>query len=606
MKIFKERNITVQGKVLTNEEFLRTTYWDKTPPVPERMTAIIQKAEEDLDTEIPAIPLSTYRSFFSTGSRQPYVSLQNVRRDMVLILTLAEAYERQGRFISKLCDAIWAILEETTWLMHAHRGHNPGAPTAEVPPVYNETDLHGIDLVSQATGAVLAAALLFHRAAFDELSPIIAERIEYELEKRIIKPFISYHATWSGAYGDKCNNWVTACVEGVLFTTAIVEKRQRVREAVVSRALSYLDNYTTWMPNDGGCDEGPGYWNGAAAAYFIDLEMIYDMTNGAIDVFDHELIKNMGEFIYKFNIHEEKYVNFADCSPNVRPNPYLVMRYGDRCGSEGMVAYGKMLAVASPEITLNYRSPYRALRDVISPYVTEAEKTKAALYVWLPDLKVMVARDSEDTGEGMFVAMKGGHNKQSHNHNDVGSYIIYKNGMPSVIDPGNLVYTKDVFSSNRYKLWAMQSHYHNLPAFDGVGQHNGSVFTSTREEYDETTHTLSLGLEMAYERYAGVESYTRCASHEKGLVTVTEDIRLDTEREIDFRLMTHKAPEVLSENKILLAGGTVLEYDGRLAFSAEEFVPEGMDVTKMWGVETLFRLHFTVRAKELRCEFKFS
>ena len=89
MKIFKERNITVQGKVLTNEEFLRTTYWDKTPPVPERMTAIIQKAEEYLDTEIPAIPLSTYRSFFSTGSRQPYVSLQNVRRDMVLILTLA-------------------------------------------------------------------------------------------------------------------------------------------------------------------------------------------------------------------------------------------------------------------------------------------------------------------------------------------------------------------------------------------------------------------------------------------------------------------------------------------------------------------------------------
>jgi hypothetical protein len=109
-------------------------------------------------------------------------------------------HEKSGRFISKLCDALWAILEETTWVMHAHRGHNPGNPTAMVPPVYNETDLHGVDLVSAGTGAVLAAALLLHRDAFGELSPIFVERMEYELEKKIIKPFISFHHSWSGAY----------------------------------------------------------------------------------------------------------------------------------------------------------------------------------------------------------------------------------------------------------------------------------------------------------------------------------------------------------------------------------------------------------------------
>lgn len=603
MRIFKERGITATGKVLSYDEFMRTTYLNKQKFVDERMPEIIAKAEEYLETDIPMIPLSTYISFFTTGSREPYVGLQNVRRNMVLALSIAEAYERSGRFISKLCDAIWAILEETTWVMHAHRGHNPGNPTAMVPPVYNETDLHGVDLVSAGTGAVLAAALLLHRDAFGELSPIFVERMEYELEKKIIKPFISFHHSWSGAYGDKCNNWVTYCVESVLFVTAVVEKRHNVRESVVNRALSYLDNYTNWMPDDGGCDEGPGYWSGAAASYFTALETIYDMTGGAIDVFDHELIRNMGEFIYKFNIHGKSYINFADCSPNVSPNAQLVIRYGERCGSEGMVAYGKMLARGETAIKLNYRNPYRALKDVATPLVTEAETTKAALNVWLPDLKVMVSRDSEDTSKGMFVAIKGGHNKQSHNHNDVGSYIIYKNGMPSVIDPGNVTYTKDVFGPNRYTIWVMQSHYHNLPAFDEMGEPNGPVYTSTRESYDPDTHKLTLGLERAYDRRIGVREYTRGAVLKDGVVTVSEDIALEVEREIDFRLMTLAEPKRVDDGRLELVNGVTLTYDARLEYSSEEVDPVGMNCTAHWGTEKLYRLHFKTRAKDFKCEF---
>ena len=746
MRIFKELGISSQGKVLSYDEFLAKGDWANFAISEEKVEDIIKRAEGYLEEEIPMLTLSMYHDFFVSGSRQPFVAQHIKRRDILVYLALAEHHERSGRFMSKLCDALWAILEETTWVIPAHIGHNPTANGAEYPPVYNETALHGVDLYAANTGSALSLVMLLLRKELSEISPILTERTEYEIEKRIIRPFISFHHSytgeygkkcnnwvthvvecvlftvgvcekrqhvreavvrrsmgyldnymawmpedggcdegpgyWSGAgasyftaleelydltdgalhgvdlyaantgsalslvmlllrkelseispilterteyeiekriirpfisfhhsytgeYGKKCNNWVTHVVECVLFTVGVCEKRQHVREAVVRRSMGYLDNYMAWMPEDGGCDEGPGYWSGAGASYFTALEELYDLTDGAVNVFDNQIIRNMGEFIYKFNINGRRYVNFADCSPNVSPDGYLIKRYGERCGSEGMVAFGKMLIAEENTPAVHYSLSYRTIRNLATKRLTEATVTKAERFVWYPDLKVMISRESEDTSKGMFLAIKGGHNKQSHNHNDVGSYIVYKNGNPVVIDPGNTTYVRDTFGPNRYNIWSMQSHYHNLPAFDGKGEHQGDVFRSVREVYDEDSHKLTLGLELAFERDAGVESYTRSAVLDGGVATVGEDILLDCEREIDFRLITVAEPTVIEEGRLGMPESVELCYDKRLSYSCEEFDPVGNSSVEKWGTEKLYRLHFTIRAKELKCEFVF-
>ena len=290
-KVFKERGISAEGKVLPLSKFKLFSDMDNPIVVPEKIDLIIKKAEEIVDNEIPFIPLSNYREFKITGNRSNFQSKYYARRDMLLYLALAEHFENKGRFKSKLVDVVWAVLEETSWVIHAHAIHNPADPKADVPPVYNETDLHGIDLFSAVTGALFATVLLLCREQLDSISPILAERIEYEVKKRIIKPFISHHFSWCGEYGSKVNNWCPWITENVLFITAVVEGNQRIRETVVARAMKYLDNYTTWLPDDGGCDEGPSYWSAAGGSYFSALEIIYDMTGGAIDVFDHPLVK---------------------------------------------------------------------------------------------------------------------------------------------------------------------------------------------------------------------------------------------------------------------------------------------------------------------------
>jgi hypothetical protein len=86
----------------------------------------------------------------------------------------------------------------------------------------------------------------------------------------------------------------------------------------------------------------------------------------------------------------------------------------------------------------------------------------------------MVARDKEGSTDGLFVAAKGGHNDESHNHNDIGNYVIYYNGQPVLIDVGRGTYTRKTFSSRRYDIWYNCSDYHNVPTINGVTQPAGA------------------------------------------------------------------------------------------------------------------------------------
>ena len=68
---------------------------------------------------------------------------------------------------------------------------------------------------------------------------------------------------------------------------------------------------------------------------------------------------------------------------------------------------------------------------------------------------------------GLYVAAKGGHNGESHNHNDIGNFIVYADGEPEIIDVGNCVYTAKTFGAERYELMNTRSKNHNVPLIGG-------------------------------------------------------------------------------------------------------------------------------------------
>lgn len=598
MKLFAKNRASAIGKVLPLSEFRLMRDSGTFSWCDEKMKTVTDAAEGLLDKPLKVIPLSAYRKYQEEGSVNAFGAPFAGRLDDLIRLGLAEAYEGKGRFTEKLVDYIWAMLEESTWVLPEHTGNFPARKWSKVPPVVGDKYRTGIELGGLYRAATMALIYHLNKKAITDFSETVAKRIEYTLRERAIDPYLNNTLYWAGDLGGRVNNWCPWNVASVLLVTALIEDENRIRERVVEKALVHLDNFISCYPPDGGCEEGPTYWGAASGALFDALELIYDMTGGEIDLFRDPQLVAMGEYLPRFCISGVRFVNFADASPKAHHDPCLLYRFGKRCGSEILVAFAYEMAKTG-QTEINRSFPYRTLRNLTTPIMdTESSTPTAATDSYFPDLKVMLLRESSDPRAGTFMAIKGGHNGEMHNHNDVGSFVVYRGGEPVLIDVGVGGYTKQTFSADRYKIWSMQSLYHNLPAFSGVGEMQGSSYRSNDEQYDPVDRSLTLSLEGAYPEAAGLVKYERYATLKGSDVTLRDKIVLREEGEISLHFMTHKRPEERN-GALTLAEGMTMYYDPRLTATVEEVDPVGMNTKATFGTEKLYRIRLTVRARDI-------
>lgn len=603
MKVFNQKGITnARGSLLPYDDFELFSDVKSKKLNKNKYQRILERAYSMMDMPIPLLPASVYRQYVTCGNRSNYEDIYFLRRDMAAAFALAEAYENKGRFTEKLMDVVWAIMEESTWLIPAHIYCAPVRGESSLGPVFGNNSLHGIDLFAAATAGTLSSVYLLCKEKLDEIDPIICQKIEYMLKERAIKNYLQLELWWGGSMGNRINNWCPWIVSNILLSTAIIEKDNYIREKVVTKSLRYLDNFLNCYDPDGGCDEGPAYWGAAGASLFDCLELIEDLSGGKITVYDSELVKNIGDYIYKVNISGTRYVNFADCAPRTSPNPGMLVRFGEKTNSPFLVSFGKAQAKYG-DYFFSQSHMYRSLKWAYTPCV-EKEDCPMPLWSTLPDLGVMSTREYPESEKGFFLAAKGGNNGEMHNHNDCGNFMVYYNGKPVIIDTGVGRYTKQTFSCDRYKLWFMQSGYHNLPSFGGIDQRDGGSYKATNVTFCEKKGSISSELKSAYPEEAGIISYVRRVSLLNKEVSINESIKLSEVKEIDFHIMLASEPRIIPGGRIELAEGRTLYYDKSLTASIEEFDPVGMDTESAWGTKSLYRIHFKTVASS--CELRFA
>ena len=167
--------------------------------------------------------------------------------------------------------------------------------------------------------------------------------------------------------------------------------------------------------------------------------------------------------------------------------------------------------------------------------------------VWLPDLQVRIL-DSYDSCGGKagpkllhaIVAMKGGHNDESHNHNDVGSFLMAVNGEMQVVDAGNMVYTAKTFSDRRYELWNCRAAYHNVPLIDGVEQQPGREYAA--RDVEKLPNGMALDMAGAYPAEAGVQICQRTMRLSGARVSVRDEITLNEPKSVTWVFMLRHEP----------------------------------------------------------------
>lgn len=592
-RVFRVRGIAAKGNTLPPEQIKHLSYENNELKLNERrMKLIVAKAEERLDYEIPIIPLSTYRRYMHDGNRSEMQSYYFPRRDALMYLALAEMYERKGRFTNKLIDVIWAILEESTWLISAHyRGAFIGCSDG-VPNYFGDVREHDISLFATSTGALLAFVYRYCRDILDEISPIICERIKYEVTVRVIKPYANKTYYWMGVGHPYTSNWLPWITSNALFVASVFADDKSIREHVVQKAMDSIDTFLESYGPDGGCDEGPSYWTAASGGLLDCLDTLYDISGGKISIYDHPLIKAMGEYAVDVSIFDTNVVNFADSGCKVRPNAALVKRFGEAVGSEVMTAYARYLNSTS---TLEVASAhaYRILRSIYDAdnEITGALAAKPAAYY--DYIKVALLREGNVRGEGMFLAMKGGHNQENHNHNDVGTVMVYRDKTPLIVDLGAGEYINWQFQT-REKCWYKDSDFHSLPTFDGVIQKTGKQYASTDEIFSAEEKSFSAQLKNAYPAEAGILSYVRCGQIKHSSVVITDDISLDCERKIDFCFTTPTEPKIEDGGFILGdAAKLTCNIPAELSVEAHETAFAGC---KTWGA-VIYRVHFKLKSK---------
>jgi hypothetical protein len=524
-------------------------------------------------------------------------------------LVLAECTENQGRFLDEIANGIWLICEESSWCVPAHIGvqrAGSGLPDTSEPIV---------DLFAAETSALLAWVDYLLGARLDAVSPLIRPRVQREIDARILTPCLERDDFWwMGFMPRRVNNWNPWINSNWLTSALLMEADPKRRAEAVAKSLWSIDRFLDPYPRDGGCDEGPGYWGRAGASLLDCLELLYSATDGQIDVYQVPLIQEIGRFIYRVQIEGNWFVNFADASAVVRPTPSVVYQYGLRIGDADMMAMGAWLAadqdLAHPRVdrmgSLGRLLPALFMLDELMAFEPRQPLPRD---VWLSEIEVMVARDQAGSSKGLFVAAKGGHNNESHNHNDVGNFIAYVDGRPVLVDAGVETYTRKTFSSERYTIWTMQSGYHSLlPAIDGVMQAPGRSFAARGVEYqaDEEGATFSLDIAGAYPDKAKLERWQRSVSLYYGQeAKIVDSYTLaQAASEIALSLLTPCAVNTETPGKIVLseavlpgdrrAGCGVVTYDEKkFALTTERVAITDERLGGVWG-EGLTRLVFSV------------
>ncbi len=585
--------------------------------LPEKVrTAHIRQAERNLDGDWVTPKASVFLEYVRNGNRSNFQGVSFGRRAQLAELVLGECMEGKGRFLDDVLNGVWTICEETYWGVPAHVGaqeRGRGLPDVKEPTV---------DLFAAETGMLLAWTYYLLGDGLDEISPLVGERIVYEVRRRIIDVNLERDDFWwMGFNGRAVNNWNPWICSNWLAAVLILEEDQEKRVQSVFKILRCLDNFLNPYPRDGGCDEGPGYWDRAGGSLFDCLELLASASGGIIDVFNEPLIEEIGKYIYRVYISDSYFINFADAAAKLNANANVIYRYGKSITDETMAGFGAFLAEQQGLGEDDVRGSFGWLGRVL-PALFGLKELLAAEAVeplerdfWFGELEVMGARSFRGSNDGFYVAAKGGHNAESHNHNDIGNFIVYADGLPVIIDVGVETYTAKTFSGTRYEIWTMQSAFHNLPTINEVMQKEGRNFKAGDVRYEEDNKKVSFSLDIssAYPEEAGINSWKRTITLNRGKdVVILDEYQLEEAREnLQMSMMSWCEPELVEEGKIRLefpeeansSKSRYIFYDKKkFKVDIETIALKDSRLRSSWGPR-LFRIVLTAKEKLLKDKF---
>ncbi len=502
---------------------------------------VLRSAEKAADQPFKAFDDDLYLDFSKTGNRTRYQGVYFGRWKTLNELALAEALEAKGRFLPALEKAVERVCADRTWVLPAHDR--------------SLDNFHGkqvdIDLFSSAAGWFLAT-LDFRLGA--RLGGPARQTLRENLDRRIVRPITDMLEGRRGPnwWLTGTNNWNAVCWANVAGTVLAAVESRRVRALVLAGAEKNVRHFCSGITPDGWCSEGMGYWNYGFGHYLMLADLALRATGGRLDLLADPHVARIASFGRRSEIVGGRYPSFADCSVEAAPSGDLLAHIDWHFSGTPPPArsYGGR-EPADMMLVLPWKSPRPLDRKVV--------KEETGLRTWFSDAGVLVCRPAEGVKGRFGAALKGGHNAEHHNHNDVGSYSVVVDGVAVLADPGSEVYQSSTFDHRRYRSPANNSLGHPVPRVAGKLQSSGrkAVGKVLETKFAPGSDVLRLDLSTAYD-VPELQALTREFVYSRsgdGQLTITDAFRFSGPGEFETALVTYGKVRKADAATLVIAEG---------------------------------------------------
>ena len=509
---------------------------------------LIRKAVHEAKEPIAECTDALYLEFSTpgNGNRTRYQKPFFRRETVLSHLVLAECLENKGQFIPRIADYLRTLCSERTWCMPAHDRQLKAFKGEE----------QNVDLGAQSRAFICAFTVYVLRGRLPE----DVERLTLsELERRIFAPLRERFT--KAKSGRDCGpmwwiqgpaNWTAVCHSGVTRAALAVLEGREDRAVFIEAAERSAKTFMTGFTEDGYCSEGMGYWN-YGWGHFLTLTLaVREATGGKVDLCGTPKARKVMEFGTGALLFGETAPAFADGGGALSG---LILKLGHLIWPDLPVTQG-----ALSHRPLEGGIGYAFLMDFGQWDGTPAPVATAyPIRTGFPDAQMWVLRNG--TSDMPFLmAVKGGHNKEFHNHNDVGSYTLYLGETWVGGDAGATEYNAKTFSDKRYEIPMINSYGHPLPVLNGTLQSDGRKFAAKvlKTDFSDGKDVISMELAGAYDRAKSkADSLVRTFTYDRQAksVAVSDAVAFDGEGSFSVAVITCGTLEKAADGNYILTVG---------------------------------------------------
>ena len=507
----------------------------------ERLESMKQIAEEYQKSGMKHLSYSIFKIYYETGSRKEYEhEYFGHRRILNALAILSIVYEDNDEYIKLLEDVLWGILDEFTWALPAHIP--AGTPI--------EGCVKWIDLFAAETAFSLAEIL--HMLG-DRLDSMVKERIEYEVRRRTLEPYLKgiknpkdtlNNRGWDTA----TNNWAAVCAGSVGAAFLYLADDDEIKTAL-PKLKSTMSCYLDGFGDDGACVEGINYWIYGFGYFTFFAQLLYQYTDGKENYFDNEKVKKIALFQQKMRFKNNRTVTFSDCVDGFKHRRGLSHFLADKY--DGMIIPDDGCATKVENDSCHRFA--QAIRDFAwRTTKTVSEDADSDTFDYFENAAWYIKK----TGLYEFAA-KAGNNNESHNHNDIGSFLMNVQGESIITDPGRGEYTAEYFGRGRYNYFAPSALAHSIPIINGELQKDGEDYTGEIIQADN--ESLVIDFEKSFDN-ANLKKLRRKFIFRENGILLSDEFKFDTAPEgVTEHFIVSKKPSVY--NDAIIIGNTLMKYN---------------------------------------------